>query len=307
MNQTKHSPWWPGATRRLIGSSILLMVLVLVYMGLWLDKTNALVTKTTLAYGEHGQLGDLYRSKLALPLHTRPVVLLIHGGGWLLGNREDYASLGNWLAKRGRVALSIDYRLTPQGARWPAQAVDVEEAVWWLREHAQQLNIDPNQVVAVGGSAGGHLAAWLGTTDVVDSRGTHSRVNLVASLWGPWDLSLPLPGWHPAMQQGIRQLLGNSPARAASPLFFIDAHSAPTLFVHGAEDRIINPDQSTRACQALHAAKVACEVIRLPSTGHGFAQDDEENVGIVYNRLLRFINERGFPEVENAASALAHP
>ena len=288
MESRARSRWWPANPKRLFGSSILLLILIAVYVGLWIDN-NGLIAKDTTHYGTHGQAVDVYRSRLSLPFHPRPAVLLIHGGGWMFGDRNEFTHLGYWLARKGMVAAAIDYRLTPSGATWPAQAIDVEEAMWWLREHARELNIDPNHVVAIGTSAGGHLAGWLGTSDEIDAQGTHSRANQVASLWGPWDLTVSLPLWHPAMQQGIRQLLGTQSARSASPLFFVNDQSAPTLFVHGTEDHVIDPDQSTRACNALRAANVACEIMILRGEGHGFGSNDEARVDAVYGRLVLFI------------------
>ncbi|HTW12805.1 MAG TPA: alpha/beta hydrolase, partial [Solirubrobacteraceae bacterium] len=98
-------------------------------------------------------------------------VLFIHGGGWGLGTRASVAppldglepSMFERLAQAGLAVASVDYRLTGE-ARFPAQLHDVKAAVRWLRAHAAAIGLDPERIVAWGGSAGGHLAALLGLT-----------------------------------------------------------------------------------------------------------------------------------------------
>ena len=94
----------------------------------------------------------------------RPGVVLIHGGGWQAGDKNFYTAMGQTLAARGFVAVSINYRLTP-AAKYPAQADDVQRAVRWIRAHAADYQLDPARLGALGDSAGGHLSLILGTHD----------------------------------------------------------------------------------------------------------------------------------------------
>lgn len=195
----------------------------------------------------------------------RPGVVLIHGGGWAAGSRHEFEDPARWFCANGAVAMSIDYRLAP-ASRWPAQLEDARDAVWWLREHAAGLQVDPARIAALGGSAGAHLAAWLGTTDAVNAAGTHSRVNAVVSLWGPWDLTVD--GLSDDARNTIAALVGDQPPKSASPIFRIDARSAPTLFMHGTADALVPPDQSKRACDALRGAGVRCDLVLLDGEPH---------------------------------------
>jgi len=245
------------------------------------------ITLRTLQYGPlPEQRADVYMVSKPDSSPPRPAVLLIHGGGWVAGSRREFGDLAKWLARQGLVPVAIDYRLVTQ-ATWPAQADDVEQAVWWLRENAASLHADASRVVALGGSAGGHLAAWLGTTNRVNAHGTPSRVNVVVSMWGPWDLTAP--NVREDGKNMIAALVGHQPPRDASPLFRVDSRSAPTLVIHGTADELVPPDQSTRACDALHAVKVDCELMLLPGEGHGLDSGHADPVAVV-QRLKAFLD-----------------
>ncbi len=254
----------------------------------FLAPACAQVTVRSVVYGSSGMLADIYESRATAPVEGKIAVLIIHGGGWSAGSRHEFKTLAHWLVQQGTVPILIDYRLTSDGARWPAQARDVEEAMWMIRENAVALRVNPSKVVALGGSAGGHLAAWLGTTDRRNARGTSSRANAIVSIWGPWDLTEP-PRRDDAVNM-INALMGDLAPRAASPLFFIDANAAPALLIHGARDSLVPPRQSSRACSALRAAKVRCDLVMLPDENHSFAAHPE-HVTVVAHRIKQFVAE----------------
>lgn len=247
------------------------------------------VSMRTVNYGPlPEQRADIYElaAPPTPPTAPKPIILLIHGGGWVAGSRSEFGDFARWLARQGMVPVSIDYRFVTQ-AVWPAQADDVEQAMWWLRENAASLHADPKRVIALGGSAGGHLAAWLGTTNHVNAHGTPSRANLVVSMWGPWDLTAPN-----VRQDGknmIAALMGPQAPRVASPLFRIDAQSAPTMMIHGTKDDLVPPDQSTRACEALRAVQVECDLMLLEGEGHGLTSKDADPMPMV-TRLKAFLD-----------------
>lgn len=247
------------------------------------------VAMRTVPYGPHAMhLADVYEANSgASPAKPRPAALMIHGGGWSAGTRADFADLARWIARQGFVAVSVDYRLVPS-ARWPAQADDVELAMWWLRENAATLRIDPQRVVVVGGSAGGHLAGWLATSDRRSPRGTPSRADAVISFWGPWDLSVS--GLRDDARNMIAALVGPQAPREASPIFRVDARTAPTMFIHGTADELVPHDQSTRACAALTAARVRCELLLLEGAEHGLTRRTAEPANVL-QRMQAFIAE----------------
>ena len=215
----------------------------------------------------------------------RPGVALIHGGGWQAGDKGFYAPSGRALAALGFVAFSLNYRFTP-AARYPAQADDVQRAVRWMRAHAADYQLDPARVGALGDSAGGHLSLILGTQEARDNSDAalaalSSRVQCVVDFYGPADLTNAVPAVPQTDGQKyvahvLQDLLGGPPqdnlalARSASPLFSVDAKSAPTLIITGTDDPLVALDQSERLADALHGAGVETVLAIIYKQGHGF-------------------------------------
>lgn len=215
----------------------------------------------------------------------RPGVEMIHGGGWQAGDKGFYAPMGRALAAAGFVAFSVNYRLTP-AARYPAQADDVQQAARWVRAHAGEYRLDPVRLGALGDSAGGHLSLILGTRDTQNNTdpalaAQSSRAQCVVDFYGPSDLTTATPAvprtdGQKYVARVLHDLLGGAPqdspalARAASPLFSVDAKSAPTLIITGTDDPLVSPAQSERMADALRAAGVETTLAVMYKQGHGF-------------------------------------
>src|SRR5258708_30961184 len=142
-----------------------------------------------------GQLGmDIVRPRDSSGA-PHPTVLCIHGGGFRAGARQSYLPLCIKLAQRGYVAATVSYRLAPK-SQFPAPVHDVKAAVRWLRANAAKFVIDPERIGVTGGSAGGHLALFLGLTPgVAEFEGygpnldQSSRVAAVVDYFGPTDFT----------------------------------------------------------------------------------------------------------------------
>jgi acetyl esterase/lipase len=121
-----------------------------------------LIAETGVAYAQADpqQVMDIVRPKEP---GTHPAILAIHGGGFRAGSRKGYHATCVMLAQHGYVCATADYRLAP-AAPFPAAVYDVKAAVRYLRANASRLGIDPNKIGVMGGSAGGHLALFLGVT-----------------------------------------------------------------------------------------------------------------------------------------------
>lgn len=221
------------------------------------------------------QLLDLYLPKKATaPL---PVIVWVHGGGWLNGSKENPRH-AVWLATKGFAVASINYRLTTE-AQWPAQIDDCRASVRWLRNHASQYGLDPKHIGAFGSSAGGHLVALMGTRPYDDKV---SRVQAVCDWFGPSELLTMPPNMvangrteeQVAKSNGAK-LLGATVkdvpglAREASALDNVSADDAPFLIMHGSADPGVPIEQSRKLNARLQEAGVATEFHIIKGAGHG--------------------------------------
>ena len=216
-----------------------------------------------------------------------PAVLCIHGGGFRAGSREGYNGLCLKLAQQGYVAATASYRLAPK-YQFPAAVHDVKAAVRWLRANAKQYNIDPKRIGVTGNSAGGHLVQFLGvTTGVAEFEGNggnpeqSSSVTCVVNVYGPSDFTQSygksvdahevLPLWFGGNleQERHKHII-------ASPLPWVTPHAAPTLLIHGTEDKYVAYEQALWMRDRLLLCGVAVELLTLEGAGHGFKDADAE-------------------------------
>lgn len=226
--------------------------------------------------------------RLALDLYTPagtppfPVVVWIHGGSWVSGVRDIFPGHPALrLRDRGYAVATIDYRLVPEGF-FPAQSHDCKAALRWLRGNADRYGLDRNRIAAWGASAGGHLAALLGTggglaalEDLSQGHpGESSRVQAVVDWFGPADYRLA-----DAQQQLTAALLLGCPialcpdkAALASPVSHVDGADPPFLIQHGTADRVVPIDHSESLHGELLAAAVRSTLTRLDGAGHATAE-----------------------------------
>ena len=206
-------------------------------------------------------------------------VLMVHGGGWNAGKREDFLWHAQRLAVHGYVACTIDYRLS-QTACYPAAVLDCQSAVTWLREHADRFQIDRDRVGAMGSSAGGHLVACLGIFDQ-EGNAVSARVNCVVDVHGVHDfISL-------AKSDGVKKsreaFLGGPISEKrdswiqASPALHVDDDSAPMLLVHDPQDETVPYDQSLILANALMQAGRPMRFLPSPGSGHGFVYNPQNH------------------------------
>lgn len=222
---------------------------------------------------EHGLKLDLWSRRDDQGLMTRrPVVLVLHGGGWDSGSRGGFKGFNHRLARKGWVVADMDYRLAPQHP-WPAQREDVMRALEHLRLNARRLNVDPEHVVILGRSAGAHLALDFayGTQD--------SAIQGVIAFYGPSDLRWAWEhssAWDPIDSlRLLEQLCAGKPGQSAcfddaSPLALANQGSPPTLLLHGRLDSLVWPEHSRRLAEKLRQEGVALQALELPWGVHGF-------------------------------------
>ena len=219
--------------------------------------------------------------------HLLPCVLCIHGGGFRAGNRDSYNPLLIKLAARGYVAVATSYRLAPK-YQFPAAIFDVKAAVRWLKSNAGTYQIDPDRLGVTGDSAGGHLAQFLGVTaDVKQFEGDEgnyaqsTRVACVVNRYGPSDFTKSYGKSVDAAEVLPLWLGGNlETARekhiASSPLNWVTPSAAPTLILHGTDDKYVAHEQGVWMRDRLKSCGVHVEMLTLEGAGHGFKGADAE-------------------------------
>jgi len=228
---------------------------------------------------ERKEKADLYLPAVNPSGARRPAVVIIHGGGWTGGDKgaAREINIGTNLALRGYVGLSINYVLASTNKdgkpTWPQNLHDCKTAVRWLRKNAGRLQVDPERIGVIGGSAGGHLAAMLAVTgpkDGLDPQGPYGefscRVQCAVDLYGPADLSGRLD----------LAMLGKSSAqapelyRAASPVTYVDRDDPPLLILHGTADKTVPVEQSRLFAAKLREAGARHELVIVEGAPHTF-------------------------------------
>ena len=222
------------------------------------------------------QKADLYLPMTAPAGPLRPAVVIIHGGGWSGGKRDGQRELniGTNLALHGYVGMSIDYALASKTkATWPQNLYDCKTAVRWLRKNAERLQIDPNRIGVIGGSAGGHLAAMITLTTPADGLDPQEpygelscRVACGVDLYGIADL----PTYHDASMLGKSFAEAPELYRLASPVTYVRSNSPPLLIIHGTADTTVNLKQSEIFADVLKKAGAPYELMIIPGAEHSF-------------------------------------
>ena len=185
---------------------------------------------------------DIYIPK-SKKSENHPVILLIHGGGWLTGSNENQNVMAQHLAINGYVAISVEYRLGLE-APYPAAVIDLKDAIRWIRENAKKYHINSNKIVLLGASSGAHLATLVGTTanssifgyDAMVSDKVQAVINIdgivsfihpeaykegnMASIWLNGSRSENFKNW-----------------KEASPLEYVNKDTPPTLFINSNQPR----------------------------------------------------------------------
>ena len=223
--------------------------------------------------GDRGLLVDIYRP----PEHieSRPAVLLIHGGGFQMGDREQLKWYGLMLGRRGYLCVTCEYRLVHE-APWPAQIHDIKTALRWMRASAEELDIDRERIAVWGHSAGAHLALFAAGTQndppwegEGGNAGAGTDVTVAVAYYAPVKLWRSQDSFSP-----IDILLagdGSEDAvRAASPLSYVSGSYPPTALLHGSDDVTVPVEQSTLMYEALREAGVPVELLILAGQPHSF-------------------------------------
>jgi len=239
-----------------------------------------------LRYGPYGSrnLLDVYRPRAGVT--NAPVILQIHGGAWILGDkRQQGLPLVLHMAKKGFVCVAINYRLSPR-SRFPDHLVDCKRALAWIRENIAQYGGDPSRIIVTGGSAGGHLAALVALT-ANDPRyqpgfeEVDTSVRACVPVYAPYDLAA-LFGNRRGQEQAIVERLARwvmgatadeapEAYQAASPLAQVHEDAPPFFVIHGTHDNLVPVAQARRFVETLRERTTASVAyVELAGAPHAF-------------------------------------
>jgi len=220
-----------------------------------------------------------------------PVIIVIHGGAWETGNSQQLPALNNYLANRGYNVATINYRLAP-AYKSPAPVEDTKDAIAYITQQAEQLNIDTNNIILLGRSAGAQIA-------LVAAYSLHNKnIKGVISFYGPADMV-----W--GGQTKVSKLVLNTDKiykdyfggvyseepdkfKEASACEYVDQSSTPTLMIQGTTDPLVSYYHSVRLQNKLNAAHVKNYFLNLPFATHGC----DFNINGPYGQITTFTVER---------------
>jgi len=237
-----------------------------------------------------------------------PFVLVVHGGAWTGGKREDMAAICLELAKVGIASATVSYRLAPQ-SKYPAQLDDVQTAVRFFRSNRAKYGIRTEKIGAAGASAGGHLSLLLGFTDTKGKKLTEyadesSKVQYVFNLFGPTDLRYDfdkmVAGFLSMQVTGVQYDPLSESTKNFSPVSFVGADAAEVFTIHGEKDELVPVMQAKRLDETMKKAGAKHTMRLIPGMRHEVNLEIPEMKKAI-EEALGFLSDRLKVSDESAA------
>lgn len=236
---------------------------------------------------------NIYKPEDWKPGDSRPAIVFFFGGGWRNGNPSQFEPHCRFLASRGMVACSAEYRIKSKHKTTPFECVaDGKSAVRWIRSHAAELGVDPNRIVAGGGSAGGHVAACTGTVTGFEEPDENKQVSSVPNAMALFNpvVDTTETGW----KGGPKQL--GERCKEISPIHFIKKGTPPTIIFHGTGDTTVLFENVERFTDQMKQQGNRCELIAYPDQPHGFfnLSRNKKNYEDTIEKLDHFLTSLGY-------------
>ncbi len=238
---------------------------------------------------------DVYEPKSDSLRISRPAILAIHGGAWKEGTKDWGNQIAEELCPFGYVVFSVNYRLSsePDGT-WPAQIVDVQKALRYVRANAVSFRVDPSRIASLGVSAGGHLATMVALRD--DPAGTDGRVSTAINLAGEHDMTMPPELVMDDYENILTKVMGHSPPWSDAELRDISTVTfarpdVALLTIHGAGDDNVYVAQGERITEVLESEGAETEFVRIDGR-EGNCHTDCWKVDKATKAIHRFLDRR---------------
>ncbi|MCB0988835.1 MAG: alpha/beta hydrolase [Microthrixaceae bacterium] len=260
--------------------------------------------ETNISYGPAGPRNqlDIWR-RPDLPADGRaPVILQVHGGGWVIGNKQQQAMpLLAHLAERGWIGVSINYRLSPR-ATWPDHIIDVKRALAWVKANIASYGGDPDFVAITGGSAGGHLSslAALSANEAEFQPGfEEADTSVVAAVpfYGVYDWVNRDGTGRADMEPVLARLVLKSKLSEArdvwefaSTMTWVRPDAPPFMVIHGSNDTLVPVEQARSFVSMLRAeSKKPVVYVELPGAQHAYELFDSPRTLFTLDAVDRFL------------------
>ncbi len=233
----------------------------------------------------------------------RPAIVMFFGGGWQSGNPKQFYQQARAFADKGMVAFSADYRIGSRNKTTPFECVkDAKSAVRWVRQHADELGVDPKRIVASGGSAGGHIAGCTGVIEGCEEKGEKTEVSSKPNLMILFNPVLDTT----SKGYGAKRF---SPEQQTdlSLCHHVERGIVPTLVFHGEADTTVPFENAERFARLMKKAGNECVLVPFPGKGHGFfngsffrKKNGDEDFDKTMEQSFRFLTDHGFLPVAAA-------
>jgi len=240
----------------------------------------------------------------------QPAVVFFFGGGWTGGSPGQFAQQSRYLASRGMVAITAEYRIkSKHGAKVPQCVADAKSAIRWVRANSEKLGIDPGRIAAGGGSAGGHLGACVGVVPGLDEHSEDAAVSSQPNamvLFNPVMAIAPVDELNSQYNQGMArrsEQFGGDP-KAISPYHHIRDGQPPMIMFFGSADRL--RESAVIFEKASRAKGNRCELKTWEGPGHGFfnfGRGDNKYFIETCREMDRFLASLGYVEGEPTVEA----
>jgi len=224
-----------------------------------------------------------------------PAIVFFFGGGWVGGTPTQFYHQCDYLASRGMMAISAEYRVKNRHGTTPFECVaDGKSAIRWVRANAARLGINPNKIAAGGGSAGGHVAACTGVIEGLDEENEDRNISSKPNALVLFNPAADLVGLSKKRRSDERFRR----VEEISPLQHVKKGVPPCIIFHGTTDRTVPFESVERFSKAMKEAGNVCELVPFEGKGHGFFNYGRDEDNSSFNKTIeetdRFLTSLGY-------------